>query len=427
MTAAGIPWRVGFFGLLGDGNIGNDAQLESVLSYIRAEYPDASLDAMCAGPDFVRRAYGIDAVPIHWQQKFERGQAYGRAREGADPKGRKLPGHRSIAINAVAKVADAVKTMAWVRRHDVVFVPGMGVLEASLPLRPWETPYSMLLLCLAGRLFATKVALVSVGASPIRQRSTRWLFDTAARLASYRSYRDALSMEAMTERGIDTSGDRVYPDLAFGLPVPRHGPGDERTVAVGVMAFYGGNDDRERAAALHAAYAAQLKRFVRWLVDGGYAVRLFTGDPHDRGMVREVLADVRTYRPDLSGGQVTEARVVTFEDQLKAMSSASVVVASRYHNVVCSLLLARPTISIGYSRKHATLMAEMGLSDFCQDAHSLDGDLLVKQFAMAREHAAELMPGVSECCEAKALRLRQQFARLSELLFPAGSHAGGAR
>lgn len=428
MTATGTqPYRVGFFGLLGDGNIGNDAQLESALAYVSAMHPDAVIDAMCAGPAFMRRAYGMDAVPIHWQQKFEANTVNGRARRGAAAQGRRLPSLRSVVLNAVSKGADAVQTMSWVRYHDVVIVPGAGVMESTLPLRAWEMPYSMFLLGVAGWLFRTKVALVSVGASPIRQRSTRWLLDTAARLACYRSYRDVLSLEAMRERGIDTSNDGIYPDLAFGFPVSKYHPGDEKIVAVGVLAYYGGNDERASAAELHNTYAAQLKRFVRWLVAGGYAVQLFLGDPHDRGIAQEILDDVRAHWPDLDAEQVTAVQVETFEEQMKAMASASTVVASRYHNVVCALLLAKPTISLGYSQKHTLLMTEMGLADFCQDARSLDGDLLIEQFIMARQRASELMPTVAERCEAKSAKLRVQFARLSELLFPAGSRTGEVR
>lgn len=418
-------YRVGFFGILGAGNIGNDAQLESMLAYVRARHPDVVLDAMCQGPDFVRRVYGLDAVPLHWQQKFESGNWDGRSRQGSAT--RRLPGMRSVAINAAAKGIDAVKTMAWVRRHDVVIVPGAGVMEASLPLRPWEMPYSIFLLGAAGWLFRTKVALVSVGASPIRQRSTRWLFNATARLADYRSYRDMLSLEAMRERGIDTSNDRVYPDLAFAVPVPPYEPGDEKIVAIGVMAYYGGSNDRKRAAELHDHYKTQLKRFIRWLVDGGYTIRLFVGDGHDYAVRQEILDDVRTYRPDLGTDQVTAPQVVTFEDQMRAMASAGTVVASRLHNVISSLLLTKPTISIGYSAKHAAVMAEMGLSGYTQDADSFDADLLIKQFTMAREHAGELTPGISQCCTAKADKLKEQFARLSELLFPAGSRTKAAR
>ena len=47
--------RVGLFGLLGSGNIGNDASMESVLGYLRARHPGAVVDAMCMGPESAHR------------------------------------------------------------------------------------------------------------------------------------------------------------------------------------------------------------------------------------------------------------------------------------------------------------------------------------------------------------------------------------
>ena len=107
----------------------------------------------------------------------------------------------------------------------------MGVLEASLPLQPWGVPYAMFQLGASGRLFGTKVALVGVGAGVINQPTTRWLFVRAARLAFYRSYRDAQSREAMRQRGLDTSANPVHPDLVFGLPVSP-APGNPETVGM---------------------------------------------------------------------------------------------------------------------------------------------------------------------------------------------------
>ena len=50
MTSPGVAGpRVGLFGLLGSGNVGNDASLEAVLAYLRADHPDAVIDAMCMG------------------------------------------------------------------------------------------------------------------------------------------------------------------------------------------------------------------------------------------------------------------------------------------------------------------------------------------------------------------------------------------
>lgn len=64
------------------------------------------------------------------------------------------------------------------------------------------------------------MALVSVGANEISARATRTLVRWVGRLATYRSYRDDISRDAMRAMGVDTSRDQVYPDLAFSLPTP---------------------------------------------------------------------------------------------------------------------------------------------------------------------------------------------------------------
>ena len=82
------------------------------------------------------------------------------------------------ALKVLGKGVDAVRTAAWVRKHNVVIVPGMGVLDATLPLRAWGFPYALFLVGASGRLLRTKVAMVSVGADIVNQRATRWLLKT---------------------------------------------------------------------------------------------------------------------------------------------------------------------------------------------------------------------------------------------------------
>ena len=54
--------RVGLFGLVGSGNLGNDVSMESVLRYLRTDHPEAVVDAMCKGPEKITRRYGIPAI-----------------------------------------------------------------------------------------------------------------------------------------------------------------------------------------------------------------------------------------------------------------------------------------------------------------------------------------------------------------------------
>jgi polysaccharide pyruvyl transferase WcaK-like protein len=276
----------------------------------------------------------------------------------------------------------------------------------------------MFLLAAAGKLFGTKVALVCVGAHAINRRMSRRLYDAAAKLAYYRSYRDAGSRDAMRERGVDVALDNVYADLAFSLPTPPYDAGDPQVVGVGVMNYHGSNDDRKQAQELYAAYLQTMKSFVRWLIDDGRKVRLLLGDTNnsDEGAVQEILADVRAYRPDLDADRVLAEPVSTFTDVMQAMAPVGSVVATRFHNVICALLLSKPTISLGYAPKFTALMADMGLAEFSQHTSSLDVDRLIEQFRELERRQADLRRTITECNAEYRRLLNVQFSELSSKL-----------
>jgi polysaccharide pyruvyl transferase WcaK-like protein len=392
---------VGIFGGFGGGNIGNDASMEAVLSYLRNDQPDAVVDVMTSHPDVVKDRYGIAAVGMGWQ----RAQASGSA---------------AIVMKALGRGIDTLRIASWVRRHDVVIVPGMGVLETTLPMRPWGFPYTMFAMSLSGRVFRTKVALVSVGSNVIRQPLTRRLFTSAARLASYRSYRDTLSLDAMRRNGADVRSDHVYIDLAFSIPVPPADPGDARTVGIGVMDFHGTNDDdRSQADSIRASYLEKITTFARWLVDHDYKIRLLVGDTNgsDDTVVQEITADLRAYRPDLDHEALAAEPVSTFADLMRAMAPAGTIIATRYHNLICALMLSKPTLSVGYGVKNAVLMEDMGLAEYSQLVSSFDVDQLIKQFTDLESQAAKVRQVITERNAEYRERVERQFAELSSVLF----------
>jgi polysaccharide pyruvyl transferase WcaK-like protein len=408
LPATAAP-RVGLFGILGSGNSGNDASMETVLAFLREAHPGAVVDAMGGGTaELMQARYGIGATPMYSYIKYE-----GR-----------ISGLPAIPLKALCKGLDVFRTMRWVRRQDVVIVPGAGPLEFTLPVRVWGFPLTLFLVTLSGKLFGTKVALVSVGAAGIKKPVTRWLSNGTARLASYRSYRDAYSLEAIRRRGIDTSRDRVYPDLVFGVPVPSDSPGDPNVVGVGVMAYYGSNDDRQRAAEIHASYVEKMTRFTGWLVDNGHEVRLFGGDSKfDWDVADRILADVRRERPGLGPSALTAERTGSYAELVQLMSPAGIVVATRYHNVMCALKLCKPTISLGYSQKFVALMGEMGLAEFNQFADSFTVEKLVEQLEEVKQRQAELRQRMADRNAANRRALDEQFAVLSGTLFAAGKDA----
>ncbi|MFF2164323.1 polysaccharide pyruvyl transferase family protein [Streptomyces sp. NPDC058175] len=393
--------RIGVFGLLGSGNFGNDGSLEAVLGYLRAEHPDAVVDALCGGPEEVAARFGIPATRLHWYA----GEYRTASRTGA------------IAAKGLGKLVDIVRTAAWVRRHDVVIVPGMGVLEATLPLRPWGFPYSLFLLCASGRLLGTPVALVSVGAAEIGNRATRALVRWSARLAMYRSYRDAHSRDAMRAMGVDTARDKVYVDLAFALPTPEAGApsGSPGPVCVGVMDFHGSNDDRARADEIHRRYLDGTIRLVRTLAEEGRQVRLLTGDTCDAPVVATILDAV-------DSPLVTAAEPSSLADLMKEMAAADTVVATRYHNLICALKAGTPTLALSYAAKSDALMDRMGLGAHCHPAREVDADRLLEQFRALEKRSADLRQTLAERNLAAARQLDDQFTELREALSPTTDH-----
>jgi polysaccharide pyruvyl transferase WcaK-like protein len=393
--------RVGIFGLLGSGSLGNDGSMEVMLAYLKSEHPGAVLGAMCNGPEAISDRYGIEATQLFWSQKYERTTS----------------GLTLTAIRILGKVLDVARTAAWTRRHDVVIVPGAGVLEATLPIRAWQLPSALFVLCVSARLWGTRVALVSVGASVMEQRPTRWLQNSAARLASYRSYRDRFSLDAMMERGV-SANDPVYPDLVFGFSISAQSPSDCQGVGVGIMAYYGGNDDRHVAEKIHKRYIETMVQFIQWLVDNGRRVRLLPGDSVvDAIYIESVRDEIYARRPNLDPESVVAEPVSTMEDLMREIALVDMVVSSRYHNIICALKLEKPTISIGYSGKHDVLMADMGFSEFCLSTRSFDCSRLITLFLDLEHRSSEFKLMLAERNAIKTLEIASQFATLSSVLF----------
>jgi len=111
--------RVDLVGLLGQGN---DGSLEAVFAYLGAEHRHAILDFLCTGTDQMMARYGVPATRVRWY----------------NTQTQRAPGMTALAAKSLmvplGMIVDAFRIGTWVRRHDVVMVPGMGVLETSLPI-----------------------------------------------------------------------------------------------------------------------------------------------------------------------------------------------------------------------------------------------------------------------------------------------------
>jgi polysaccharide pyruvyl transferase WcaK-like protein len=355
--------KIALLGLFGCGNTGNDGSLESMVSFLRQSTPEAELLCICPNPEIVSADLGIAAV------------RHGRVQ---------MIGHWSAVVNRrladiprnVLSALHLFKTMRGVR---TLIIPGTGILD-DFQETAFGWPFVVFRWCLAARLSGVPIAFVSIGAGPIKHPVSRWFLKSAVRMARYRSYRDDFSRDYLRDIGVDVSLDGRYPDLAFRLPQPF--PGSARqpglNIGVGVMSYHGWSKNNADSGGIYESYLSKLAAYICWLTDQGHNVRLLTGDIHDFPAIDDILEKLSASLSTSILGGITVARGGSLHELMAEIEKTDMVVASRYHNVVCALKMNRPVISLSYNMKNDYLLAQFG-QHHCQHIESFDIEALKQQ------------------------------------------------
>lgn len=160
--------------------------------------------------------------------------------------------------------------------------------------------------------------------------------------------------------------------------------------------------------AIYRDYVSKVTTLVTRLLASGRQVRLLIGDKGDIEAARDILEQLAP----------AEANKVAFEpsaslhELMQQIAKTDVVIASRYHNIVCALAMGRPTISMAYASKNDALLHDTGLAAFCHRIDNFDPETILSQVDFAFEHQTILTTQVKAGVE----RYRSRLARQEELL-----------
>jgi polysaccharide pyruvyl transferase WcaK-like protein len=377
------PKKICLFGLFGSGNYGNDGSLEAMLLFLRQARPDAELSCVCANPERVERDHHLPATAV------------------SSP-GFSHPVLRfcnQLALKAPARLANWVRAVRHLRQFDMVVVAGTSML-CDYRSGPFGTPYGLFRWVAAARLCGVRFCFVGTGAGPIMRPSSRRMLTYAAKSAHFRSFRDHVSRNFVTSLGIDTRNDSVFPDIVFKLPTPdlpaATSPADRPvTIGVGVMSYYGWQQKLD--VGIHDGYTSKMVRFIASLLERGYRVRLLIGENSDQqtvdkvsGMLAKMGHQLARRAPAVAKpGQLINEPTDSVHDVMRQIADTDIVIASRFHNVICALKLARPTISLSYEAKNDEVLANFGLADFCQKIENFSLDELNRQTTALLDHRSD--------------------------------------
>lgn len=381
--------KIGLFGQFGSGNLGNDGSLEAMLQLLRRVRPDADLLCICPRPDIISGKFGIAATPVGGHP-FSSGIV-----RAMDKALLKLPRRLSGFITAVTAAQGL----------DLVIVPGTGILD-DFGEGPFGWPMVVLYWALAARLGGAKLAFVSIGAGPVTNSMSKLFIRKAGLMAAFRSYRDTISHDFMKSLGVDARTDQVSADIAFALP-----PAGEQLcshaggcVGLGVMTYRGWKKRDARGSAIYETYLDKLTEIAKALLRQGRQVRLLTGDLGDGEAIDNLLK--RVHAPGVES--IVAGPAASLEDVMRQIATTDIVVASRYHNIVCALAMGRPAISLGYAAKNGALLRDTGLDGFQHHIETFDPKTVLLQIDTMLERREQLAAGVREGVKLYRLQLARQ-------------------
>jgi polysaccharide pyruvyl transferase WcaK-like protein len=406
------PKKIAFYGLFGQQNWGNECTLQAIIYNVRRYLPDAKLRCFCTGPDDTSQRYHIPAFPI--SNRYAKGY----------PKDSRVQAHvvirllRTILIRIPAELFSWVEAFKSLRGFDMLVVPGTGLLT-DFTSAPLGIPYRILKWSLIAKLCRCKLLFVSVGAGPMYHPLTRLFIRAALSLAQYRSYRDLYSKEFLDGIGFKTQNDAIYPDLAFSLPKALFPTCDRhdrpRTViGVGVKDYYGKLGLPQRGGeAKYRAFISKLSKFVTWLLEHNYSVRLLIGDTLYDNKVRADLIELLPSRTSRDGEcELINQPLSSVVDVVSELASTDIVVSARFHNILLAQMLGKPTVSLSYHEKFAALMAGVGLPGYCHDIDELDLDKLTQHILQLEGQADTLRPHIEHKVEEYRNALDEQYAHI---------------
>jgi polysaccharide pyruvyl transferase WcaK-like protein len=437
MTRRSGPPGIGILGHYGNSNLGDEAIIQAVLDEVRRRWPAGVVYGISGNPVDTAARYGVSAVSVYSGRLQEpsrlpleaqlasraphtraEGQSLATNARGI---GGALRRARRMAGGLLRTAIAAGRELRWswscyrrVRQLDLLLVAGSNQMLDNFG-GPWGFPYMNFRWSLLARLAGCRVAWLSVGAGPLEAPLSRRLVRVALRLADYVSVRDEGSRRLLVDIGV-TRACRVFPDLAHGLrhddgpgPAPAAARAGARKAVVGinVMPIYDERYWPDRSPEKYRRYVREVATLAAGLSAAGRGFFLFGTHPNDTLVADDVLATLAAehgLRPDRADVVRPSRRV---EELLAVIESADVIVATRFHGALLSLLCERPVLALCYYRKTRELMLAFGQdAEFAVTLEELDGADAVARvgrlLARSEDLTAAMRPRNKDCRAALA-------------------------
>lgn len=397
--------RIGLLGPYHSRNLGDTAIQLAMIQNLGGQYSNADIVGIATDPVDTLRSLGIPAFPLSGCGVDTLVVESCPADRMPRRQDHNAPG-RMVRIRAIPRMA------AFVRKLDLLVVSGGGQLDDFWG-GAFGHPFSLLSWVALARLCGVRVAFVGVGMDRLSTPLSRFFALSALRLAHYRSFRDKGTLYQMRQLGLRARSG-LCPDLAFSVAVEPANRAEirskERIVVINPISeqtWAPGRDVR------HKIYMDGLTAACAWLSARGFHLRLVCSQA---AMDHPVAADLAKRLVDEYGvrAQICDAPGVL--DFLRHVRDAHLVIASRLHAAILSLVAGAPVVGVAPLRKVTQLMEDVGLGAYCLELQSVTAEDLIHRISSALDNEPRLREEIERCTHSFRLDLAQTYSDLAALI-----------
>jgi polysaccharide pyruvyl transferase WcaK-like protein len=414
--------KIGLVNHMGGGNLGDDATQTAVIQNIRTRWPNTEIVAFSMNPPDTQSRHGITSYPLRTETWVGR-TADPSAPQSAPAKSTRLFGLLR-AINrlvprflriVIGELRFLAASYGRLRSLDVLIISGGGQLLDSWG-GSWKFPYTIFKWVVLAKLSHVKCYFLNVGAGPLRCALSKWFVKRALFLADYSSFRDEQSRKLVQQIGFN-GVTHVRPDNVYSLNTARlHGDPKQGTgvnVGIAPMGYCDPRRYWDKNQAVYDRLVQQLALFGSCLVQNDHRLTLFATDiVFDAQTLEDVHTALNNYKVD--SAYIQHEPINGTEDLFRQMSSMDYIVTCRFHGVVFAHLMNIPVIALSHHHKVATLMSDLGLSEYCLDIHKCDSALLTSTFASLTNNRDDIKRRMA----ASAATFKKELSTQFDGLFP---------
>ena len=397
--AMGAPRRVGLFGPYVSRNLGDTATQLAVIQNLRKRRPDMQILGIAPEPDDTLRSLRIATFPLSGYGPIAGDLApYEDLPSAAQSDTWRRP-YSPVVLRRIAR---------FVRTLDMLVISGGGQLDDFWG-GAWAHPWSMLVWTALARRYGIPVVFLAVGLDGLKSPLSRRFSLLALKMATRRLFRDVRSLEELQAKGLDEPSS-VCPDLAFSLNVEKQTPGLRQSFAV--ISPISRKTWSHQETDIHGRYMAALADVGRELAGRGCVLKIVCSqtvmDLDDAHALAKRLQD-----DGVTGVVVHDAPRVA--DFIESVRGADLVVASRLHAVILSLVAECPVLAVAHLDKVRAVMDDIGHASYCLPLQQIESGPLRELASQALDRSHELRQHIQREVAGFRTRLENIFDEMARL------------